>query len=215
MSRTFRLWETLAIVAACGLMGCEQRLDVDPSVGPPNSGVFPGGPAFPDFTGPQPAGGSAFCGGSAGRGGFPVMPGSFGSVNQFSLPTLSAQVPPPPISGGTLLTSADGNTLIAADPDRDAIYVVDIVSHSLQRRIELQPGDQPGRMVQDKAGKVHVALRGGKALASFGLAVDAPVTRTAVCDLPRGLAYDAASDRVFVACAEGALVQIDPTAMKP
>ena len=217
MSRTFRLWETLAIVAACGWMGCEPRLD--DSVAPPDPsspGIFPGGPAFPDFTGPQPAGGSAFCGGgSAGRGGFPRMPGSVGSANQFFLPAQSAQVPPPPISGGTLLTSADGNTLIAADPDRDAIYVVDIASRSLQRRIELQPGDQPGRLVQDKTGKVHVALRGGKAVASFGLAVDAPVTRTGVCDLPRGLAYDGASDRLFVACAEGALVQVDPAAMKP
>lgn len=127
---------------------------------------------------------------------------------------MTSDKPPPRISGGTLLTTADRQTLVAADPDRDLIYVVDIAKQALARRIELSPGDEPGRLTQDKTGAVHVALRGGRSIASFTLGADAPVRRSTVCDLPRGLAYAAATDRLYVACAEGALVQIDPATGK-
>lgn len=129
----------------------------------------------------------------------------------FSDPVLQSDQPPPPISGGTLLTSADGSTLIAANSDRDLVYVVDITKRELSRRVELSPGDEPGRLAQDKAGTVHVALRGGRGVASFALGADAPVRRRELCDLPRGLAYDRTSDRLYWACAEGALVQLDPS----
>src|SRR5690348_11882167 len=36
---------------------------------------------------------------------------------------------PPPISGGTLVVLKDGRTAVAADPDRDRVWIVD-----LQRR---------------------------------------------------------------------------------
>src|SRR5947208_843461 len=39
--------------------------------------------------------------------------------------TYSQPAAPPAVSGGTLLVLADGKTAVAADPDRDAIYVVD------------------------------------------------------------------------------------------
>ncbi|HVY46977.1 MAG TPA: hypothetical protein VHB21_13915, partial [Minicystis sp.] len=40
--------------------------------------------------------------------------------------TVTASDAPPPISGGTLIVLADGNTAVAADPDRDVVYVVDV-----------------------------------------------------------------------------------------
>jgi hypothetical protein len=126
-----------------------------------------------------------------------------------------AEQPPPAVSGGTLLASADGSKLIAADPDRDAVYVVGLTPRMLLRRIELQPGDEPGRLVQDTSGVVHVALRGGRGIASFALDSDLPPRRTEVCDLPRGIAYDAAGNRLFIACADGALAQIDATTGLP
>jgi hypothetical protein len=74
---------------------------------------------------------------------------------------------PPPISGGTLLVTRDGNTAVASDPDRDAIYVVDLTARSLTFTVALRPGDEPGRLAEDGAGRVHVALRGGGALVSI------------------------------------------------
>ncbi len=136
---------------------------------------------------------------------------AFGETSRhFFDPVATLEKAPPPISGGTLLASSDRSQLIAADPDRDAVYLIDVATRALTRKIELNAGDEPGRAVQDKTGRVHVALRGGRSLASFALGADAAVTRTEVCDLPRGLAYDAASDRVWVACADGALVSFDP-----
>lgn len=206
MLATAKLWKTLGVVAAVSCAGCMPHTD-DPS-----SPAIPGEP--PVSVGSFGAAGSpasAACGTPRRSGFLPGAAGTGGGIVRFDGPPTNADVAPPPISGGTLLTSADGSTLIAADPDRDAIYLVDVQQRTLRRRIALSAGDEPGRLVQDKSGTVHVALRGGKALASFGLQADAAVTRTPVCDLPRGLAYDAANDRVYVACAEGALVQVDPT----
>jgi hypothetical protein len=81
--------------------------------------------------------------------------------------------PPPPISGGTLLVLADGRTAVASDPDRDAVYVVDVPSASLTYTLSFEPPgfdhapakpgtrrhDEPGRLVEDGLGRVHAALR--------------------------------------------------------
>ncbi|HKU42869.1 MAG TPA: cytochrome-c peroxidase [Polyangiales bacterium] len=201
-----KLWKTLGVLAAISGGGCDFQ-EATPSVEPPSFGRPAGTPVFTGAAGACPAGPIGFTG-SGGVGGLVTISPGFGG------PPTSAEQAPPPISGGTLLTSADGSTLVAADPDRDAIYLIDVAKRALVRRIALAPGDEPGRAVQDKSGTVHVALRGGKALASFGLAADAPVTRTPICDLPRGVAYDSAEHRVYVACAEGVLVQVDPAAQR-
>ena len=54
--------------------------------------------------------------------------------------TVVAAVPPPPISGGTLIVSADGRLALAADPDRDLVYGVDLSSGKLlgSSRVDLQ-----------------------------------------------------------------------------
>ena len=85
-------------------------------------------------------------------GGFAGPQPSFG-------PTVSATTPPPPLSGGTLLMLADGKTALAADPDRDLAYLVDLGNAKLSSTVTLTAGDEPGRAVEDGAGKVHLVLR--------------------------------------------------------
>jgi Cytochrome c len=111
-----------------------------------------------------------------------------------------------PISGGTLLVTSDGATAVAADPDLDLIGVVDVASAAQIATIRLQPGDEPGRLAEDAAGRVHVALRRGGAVVTFEPRRGAILYRRPACAAPRGLAYDAASDVVHVACAGGELV---------
>jgi mono/diheme cytochrome c family protein len=122
--------------------------------------------------------------------------------------TVTLKQAPPAITGGTLLMTASGTTLVAADPDRDQVYVVDLGSQRLTATIPLSAGDEPGRLVEDGAGKVHVALRRGGVVATLDLATNRIVDRRAVCSAPRGIAYDASSDVLFVACNGGELVTL-------
>lgn len=101
-----------------------------------------------------------------------------------------------PISGGTLIALQDGNTAVAADPDRDAVYVVDQSTAAVTHTVALQTGDEPGRLVEDGAGRVHVVLRGGGALATIDPGTGALVARRNVCPAPRGLAWYASRDLV-------------------
>lgn len=115
---------------------------------------------------------------------------------------------PPPISGGTMLTTADGSIIVAADPDRDQLYFVD--AHAMQHLHTrmLDVGDEPGRLVEDGAGRIHVVLRSAGAIVTLGREADSVITRRNVCAVPRGIAYDRARDQLHVACAEGKLVSI-------
>jgi hypothetical protein len=119
-----------------------------------------------------------------------------------------ADTAPPPISGGTLLSTRDGKLVVASDPDRDQLYFVDSVARSLLHVRQLAAGDEPGRLVEDAAGRIHVSLRGGHAVATLTRDPASVITRRTVCDLPRGLAYDAARDALQVVCAEGKLVTL-------
>jgi len=121
---------------------------------------------------------------------------------------VTASVAPPPISGGTLLVTHDGNTVVAADPDRDAVYVVDVKGARLLFTVALEAGDEPGRLVEDASGHVHVALRRGGALATIDPTTGTVTARRSVCPAPRGVAYDATADVVWVACATGELVSL-------
>ncbi|AUX27828.1 cytochrome C peroxidase [Sorangium cellulosum] len=116
-------------------------------------------------------------------------------------------VPPPAISGGTLLIARDGHTAVAADPDRDRLWIVDLDGGE-PVAVPLAAGDEPGRLVEDASGRVHVALRRGGALVTVDLATRAIVARRDVCRAPRGVAHDAAGDAIHVACAGGELVTL-------
>jgi hypothetical protein len=115
---------------------------------------------------------------------------------------------PPPISGGTLLMLANGTTAVAADPDRDQLYVVDLAGRKLTATIPLTADDEPGRLIEDAHGRVHVSLRGGGAVATLDLATNRLVDRRAVCPAPRGIAYDASTDDLYIACNGGELVTL-------
>src|SRR6202020_527552 len=93
---------------------------------------------------------------------------------------------PPPISGGTLLVTLDGSMAVEGDPGRDGVYIFDLASQVRKFTVSLQPGDEPGRLVEDGAGRIHVALRGSGMLATIDPALGAVTTRRAVCPAPRG-----------------------------
>ena len=122
--------------------------------------------------------------------------------------TASATDPPPAISGGTLAILPDGVTAVAADPDRDTVAIVNLTSNALTASVALQPHDEPGRLVADAAGHVHVILRRGGALATIDPVAGTILARRATCPIPRGVAYDPATDLVHVACMGGELVSL-------
>jgi mono/diheme cytochrome c family protein len=113
----------------------------------------------------------------------------------------------PAISGGTLEVLADGATAIVADPDRDRVLVVDLPSRTVERELSLPSGSEPGRVAEDRAGRVHVVLRGTGELATFE-AHTGDVSLRHACSMPRGVAYDASTDEMLVACRTGELVSL-------
>ena len=129
-----------------------------------------------------------------------------------------ATTPPPPISGGTLLVTRDGRYVVAADPDRDRVSIVELAdSGSLSATIALDAGDEPGRVVEDGSGLVHVALRRAGMIASIDVAAGTLVARRPVCAAPRGLAFEAGTDSLLIACAGGELVRMkaSPSNLEP
>lgn len=141
------------------------------------------------------------------------FPGSDGGLFPMAKPPerldglLVAETTPPPISGGTLAVSSDGTFAVAADPDRDAVYVVALPDGG-STTVELPEGSEPGRAVLDASGYAHVALRSADAVVRIALADPTQVVQTSVCQHPRGLAYDASADALWVACANGELVSL-------
>jgi hypothetical protein len=123
-----------------------------------------------------------------------------------NLTTLPKSVPP--ISGATLAVAADGSIAVAADPDRDLAYVVDLITDNVQV-VTLPPGSEPGRVVLDDQGHAHVALRQTGQIAQIVQKTAALALSEPVCQYPRGLAYNAVTRRVHVACADGQLVQLN------
>lgn len=129
-------------------------------------------------------------------------------------PTQEARTPPP-ISGGTLLVLRDQKTAVASDPDRDKVYVVDLVGQKRSAVVTLAPGDEPGRLVEDSDGRVHLALRGAGAVLTIDPRDGKTLARRELCTAPRGLAFEAATQLLHVACAGGELISIAPLAEKP
>jgi mono/diheme cytochrome c family protein len=113
-----------------------------------------------------------------------------------------------PLTGGTLLAMPDNKTAVAADPDRDRVFVVDYRTLAVLANVELAAGDEPGRVATDGQGRVHVALRRGGAVVTLAPSTWQIAARRPVCAAPRGIAYDAAGDLLHVACADGVLVSL-------
>ncbi len=147
------------------------------------------------------AAGSLMAGVAATHCGGPRGPGNAATV-------IEAVDPPPPISGGTLWVSPDGHTAVASDPDRDQIYVVDLANPGARTTIRTELHDEPGRVVADAAGRVHIVLRRGGAVLSVDLASRSVVGRRSVCAAPRGIAFDTERGRLWIVCAGGRLVSL-------
>src|SRR5262245_23432538 len=96
-----------------------------------------------------------------------------------------AAKPPPPISGGTLAITSDGDTAVAADSDRDRVWIVNLAKRSLTAEIPLEDGDEPGRVAEGSNGRVYVALRRGGAVVTIDLSSNQIVERRPVCPAPR------------------------------
>lgn len=125
------------------------------------------------------------------------------------LPTpVPASTALPAVSGGSLLVTRDDSTVVASDPDRDSVWLLDPGSQLLRKRVQLAPGAEPGRVVEDSDGKVHVALRRGGQVVKIDPKSGVVLSTRSVCAAPRGLAYDAASDNLYVACHGGELVTL-------
>ncbi len=126
-------------------------------------------------------------------------------------PTLTQPDPPPPLSGGTLAV-IDEREAIAADPDRDLLYVVDHLDWKLLATIPLERHDEPGRVAIDLEGRrAFVALRRGGAVVAIDLTTRKIASRVRVCPAPRGVAWDATTSSVLVVCAGGEMVTVDTT----
>jgi mono/diheme cytochrome c family protein len=123
------------------------------------------------------------------------------------LALVSADTPPPPLSGGTLAVSSDGTVAVAADPDRDLVYVVTFGNRA-SKTLQLPAGSEPGRVAIDAANRAHVALRGTGRVVSVDTRDASLIAQTAVCSSPRGIGYDARNDTLLVACVGGELVTL-------
>jgi mono/diheme cytochrome c family protein len=117
-----------------------------------------------------------------------------------------SDVPPPPLSGGTLTITADGTKAIVSDPDRDRVLVVDLEKRVTLGQFDTPERAQPGRSVEGERDVGYVALRRAGVVVSVDLETGAPLVTTPVCAAPRGLAFERASRLLHVACATGELV---------
>ena len=115
-----------------------------------------------------------------------------------------------PASGGTLIVTSDGTTAVAADADRDSVFLVDLATRAV-RVVATDAGDQLGRVLEGPAGTVFVAARRGGAILALDLATATIRSRMPVCNAPRGMAYDATANALHVACRSGKLVTLDAT----
>lgn len=114
---------------------------------------------------------------------------------------------PPALQGGTLLVTRDGAFVVAADPDRDRVWIMEWATQEV-RAIVLPLDAEPGRMVEDTLGRVHLVLRRGGAVATIDPMGARLVSTMDVCAAPSGIAYRVADDRLLVACAHGELVRL-------
>lgn len=211
-SRLSTLTLGVALVGACGCgvafsAGCEGT--AGGTGGAPDASAGLGdaaGPTYDTSDGGAPLPDDGFDGGTNN----PNLP-SFGA-------TRSLAIAPPPISGGTLLAMTDGRHVVASDPDRDRIYVVDLGTKAVST-IALRAHDEPGRLVEDANGRANIVLRTGGALVTVDVDAARITDRRAVCAAPRGVAFDAAGDRLLVACDSGELAELDspppPTSRGP
>lgn len=126
-------------------------------------------------------------------------------------PTVKSEDPLPPVSGGSLALAPDQTFVVAADSDRDRVYIVSLGAEpSLLATVTLEPQDEPGRVVIDDMGRAHVALRRGDKVVSIDTNDGTVLGRHTACAAPRGIDFDEVTGLLYVACHSGKLVTMDP-----
>jgi mono/diheme cytochrome c family protein/DNA-binding beta-propeller fold protein YncE len=199
-----RGWVLVAVgvCAGLGLLGCNPP---DTRSGWPSSSPVGVGGSFADGGVSQVPPGTV-CNGPGSDGGRAL--GGPGFPVNLPATVVRATKPVPAISGGTLRVLADGKTAVVSDPERDQVSIVDLATRALRAQVALPAGSEPGRVVEDAAGRVHVALRSSGGLATIDPVMGTLTNQRAVCSAPRGIAYETATDLVHVACAGGELVSL-------
>jgi hypothetical protein len=148
--------------------------------------------------------------GTGGGGPFPPVGGGTGffGTSRTLEPLVIAEDPPPAISGGTLYYSAGSELILAADPDRDAVFVIDATAVGTAQplaRVAFEPGDEPGR-IGEAGGRFWVVLRSAGAVSAIDPA-DWSTERFDVCPTPRGIAGQ--GEALHIACESGELVTLN------
>ena len=115
----------------------------------------------------------------------------------------------PPGSEDLLILPGEPKGLVAAsDATTDTVYIVDIPAQKLLHEVAFAPGTHPGRMATQGDALLVVSRRAGE-LAR--VTRDGRITHEVpVCPAPRGVAFDEERERVWVACASGELVWLEP-----
>src|SRR6478735_1808756 len=111
-----------------------------------------------------------------------------------------------PLGAATLAISDDGAIAVAADPDRDAVFLVDLGSGTV-RRIDTNPEDQLGQVLV-AGGQAFVLARGTGEVLRIDLETATIEQRFFVALGPRGMALSD-DGTLHVACASGELVSVD------
>lgn len=170
------------------------------------------GPSSPNATPSGAQGGftNSGSGGANTTGGVPtgVLIGSGGQPGPLFGGAAVRNAKALPVAGGTLLVTRDGATAVAADPERAAIFLVDLATRAV-REVPVEAGDEPGRVAEGPAGVAYALARRGGALLVLDLAAGTIKARVPVCAAPRGLAFDPVDNWVHVACRSGQLATFD------
>ncbi len=114
-----------------------------------------------------------------------------------------------PVSGGGVLVLSDGVTAAAADISGGRLLFIDIPSTTVVHTVELGVGTRPFRLAETGDGAVLVTLSGTGELATLDPVSGVLEAREFVCDAPRGVAWEPATDLRLVVCAGGEWVGLD------
>jgi hypothetical protein len=151
-----------------------------------------------------------------------ATPGDLGAGDSgsFELPRVELDADVAPQStGGTLafVQGKDGTFVVASVADADMVHVVRLEATEWSEApftvrtfgdVTLDRWSDPGRVTADAAGHAHVALRRSGEIVTIDPQTMSVVRRKRVCAGPRGMAFDAATDTIHVACVSGDVVTL-------
>jgi len=118
------------------------------------------------------------------------------------------------IAGGTLAVTPDGAYAVAADPDRDRIFIVELAGLTVAE-VALPEGAEPGRVIAGPPPLFYALGRRSGTLYAVDTSAASVTREVPVCAAPRGLAFDSSTAKVHVACHSGKLLTLDASTLSP